>query len=187
MQIQPITPTKNDWPRLIEKQEKLLSAYYDLGGAGLEGRIRTLLSGIGFKDHELDLSVRHLSGGQKKLLGLARIIIGRPDILLLDEPDNHLDLDGKTMLQKLIQDFHGSVVIVSHDRYFLDMVVDGIIEVEAGKISQYPGTYSEYMFEKRLRLERQADLYHAQQKEITRLEQEGCQTAVDVGQGLQQS
>ena len=157
--------------KLIEKQEKLLSAYHDLGGAGLEGRIRTLLSDIGFEDHELDLSVRHLSGGQKKLLGLARIIIGRPDILLLDEPDNHLDLDGKTMLQKLIQDFHGSVVIVSHDRYFLDMVVDGIIEVEAGKISQYPGTYSEYMFEKRLRLERQADLYHAQQKEITRLEQ----------------
>jgi ATP-binding cassette subfamily F protein 3 len=98
-------------------------------------------------------------------------MIGRPDILLLDEPDNHLDLDGKTMLQKLIQNFHGSVVIVSHDRYFLDMVVDEIIEVEGGKITQYPGNYSEYMFEKRLRLERQADLYHAQQKEISRLEQ----------------
>ena len=157
--------------RLIEKQEKLFSAYYELGGAGLEGRIRTLLAGIGFEDHEIDLPVLNLSGGQKKLLGLARIIIGRPDILLLDEPDNHLDLDGKAMLQKLIQDFHGSVVIVSHDRYFLDMVVDEIIEVEAGKITQYPGNYSEYMFEKQLRLERQAEMFQAQQKEISRLEQ----------------
>ena len=156
---------------LIEKQEALLSKYHDLGGAGLEGRIRTLLAEIGFAEHEMDLKVQNLSGGQKKLLGLARIIIGRPDILLLDEPDNHLDLDGKEMLQNLIQNFHGSVVIVSHDRYFLDMVVDEIIEVEAGKINQYPGNYSEYMFEKRLRLERQAEIYQAQQKEITRLEQ----------------
>jgi ATP-binding cassette subfamily F protein 3 len=162
---------ENRLARLIEKQEKLLSAYHELGGAGLEGRIQSLLTEIGFEAHEMNLPVRHLSGGQKKLLGLARIMIGRPDILLLDEPDNHLDLDGKTMLQKLIQNFHGSVVIVSHDRYFLDMVVDEIIEVEGGKITQYPGNYSEYMFEKRLRLERQADLYHAQQKEITRLEQ----------------
>ncbi len=162
---------ENRLAQLIEKQEKLLSAYHDLGGAGLEGRIHILLSDIGFKDHEMAQSVRNLSGGQKKLLGLARIIIGRPDILLLDEPDNHLDLDGKTMLQKLIRDFHGSVMIVSHDRYFLDMVADEIIEVEGGKINQTPGTYSEYMFEKRLRLERQSDLYHAQQKEITRLEQ----------------
>jgi ATP-binding cassette subfamily F protein 3 len=162
---------ENRLARLIEKQEKLLSAYHELGGAGLEGRIQSLLTEIGFEAHEMNLPVRHLSGGQKKLLGLARIMIGRPDILLLDEPDNHLDLDGKTMLQKLIQNFHGSVVIVSHDRYFLDMVVDEIIEVEGGKITQYPGNYSEYMFEKRLRLERQADLYHAQQKEISRLEQ----------------
>ena len=157
--------------RLIDKQEKIFSTYHELGGAGLEGRIRSLLIDIGFEEHELDLPVRHLSGGQKKLLGLARIIINRPDILLLDEPDNHLDLDGKAMLQKLIQDFHGSVVIVSHDRYFLDMVVDEIIEVEGGKITQYPGNYSEYMFEKHLRLERQAEVYQAQQKEITRLEQ----------------
>ena len=162
---------ENRLASLIEKQEKLLSTYHELGGSGLEGHIRSLLADIGFEAHEIDLPVRHLSGGQKKLLGLARIIIGRPDILLLDEPDNHLDLDGKAMLQKLIQNFHGSVVIVSHDRYFLDMVVDEIIEVEGGKINQYPGTYSEYMFEKRLRLERQADLYHAQLKEITRLEQ----------------
>ena len=156
---------------LLSQQEHLLATYNSLGGPGLEGRIRSLLASIGFEEHEMQLQVRHLSGGQKKLLGLARIIISRPDILLLDEPDNHLDLQGKALLQTLIEDFQGSVVIVSHDRYFLDMVVDEILEVEAGRIIQFKGNYSEYMFEKRVLLQRQADRFQAQQKEITRLEQ----------------
>ena len=164
--------TKNQrLARLISRQEQTLSDYHSLGGAGLQGRIRSLLTKIGFAEHEMELPVRKLSGGQKKLLGLARIIISRPDILLLDEPDNHLDLDGKALLQQLIEDFPGSVVIVSHDRYFLDMVVDGILEVDSGRIAQFPGNYSEYMFEKQLRLRRQAKRFQAQQKEITRLEQ----------------
>jgi len=157
--------------KLIDRQEQTLAAYNELGGPGLEGYIKTLLSSIGFDEHEMDLPVKHLSGGQKKLLGLARIIIGRPDILLLDEPDNHLDLDGKALLHKLIEDFPGSVVIISHDRYFLDMVVDEILEVDLGRITQFTGNYSEFMFEKRLRLGRQAERFQAQQKEISRLEQ----------------
>ena len=157
--------------RLIEQHERALSAYHELGGSGLEGQVKALLTSIGFKDHELNLPVKNLSGGQKKLLGLARIILSRPDILLLDEPDNHLDLDGKAMLSKLIQSFPGSVVIVSHDRYFLDMVVDEILEVGHGRIEQFKGNYSEYTFDKQLRLQRQSVLFQAQQKEISRLEQ----------------
>jgi ATP-binding cassette, subfamily F, member 3 len=157
--------------RLIDQQERTLVAYNELGGSGLEGQVKALLMDIGFQAHELSLKVKHLSGGQKKLLGLARIIVGRPDILLLDEPDNHLDLEGKVMLGKLIENFSGSVVIVSHDRYFLDMVVDEIIEVENHQVVQYKGNYSEYQFEKQLRLQRQAVLFQAQHKEITRLEQ----------------
>ncbi|MFU8827599.1 MAG: ABC-F family ATP-binding cassette domain-containing protein [Brevefilum sp.] len=157
--------------RLIEQQECVLAAYNDLGGPGLEGQVHSLLTDIGFKAHELTLPVRHLSGGQKKLLGLARIIIGRPDILLLDEPDNHLDLEGKAMLAKLIEGFSGSVVIVSHDRYFLDMVVDEILDVDNYRIVQFKGNYSEYVFEKQRLLQRQAVLFQAQQKEISRLEQ----------------
>ena len=157
--------------RLIDQQEEILAAYNELGGPGLEGQVKALLTTIGFKQHELSLPVKHLSGGQKKLLGLARIIIGRPDILLLDEPDNHLDLDGKAMLGRLIESFPGSVIIVSHDRYFLDMVVDEILEVEHNQVTQYKGNYSEYVFEKRIRLQRQAILFQVQQKEISRLEQ----------------
>lgn len=156
--------------RLIDRQEELMEKFVALGGPGLDGWIRTLLASIGFEEHEFELPVAHLSGGQKKLLGLARIIIGRPDILLLDEPDNHLDLDGKAMLQSLIEDFSGTVVIVSHDRYFLDMVADAILEVDLGRIAQFPGNYSEYMFDKQVRLARQAERFQAQQKEISRLE-----------------
>ncbi|MFW5713328.1 MAG: ribosomal protection-like ABC-F family protein [Brevefilum sp.] len=156
---------------LLHQQENLLEAYNGLGGPGLAGEIKSLLKSIGFSEEELNLSVRHLSGGQKKLLGLARIIVSRPNILLLDEPDNHLDLEGKARLGTLIEGFSGAVVIVSHDRYFLDMVADEILEVEAGKIIQFHGNYSEYMFEKQIRLEHQAATYQAQRKEITRLEQ----------------
>ncbi len=157
--------------RLIEQHERTLAAYNAQGGPGLDGQVYALLSSMGFDDHEIDLPVIHLSGGQKKLLGLARIIIGRPDILLLDEPDNHLDLNGKAMLSNLIETFTGSVVIVSHDRYFLDMVADEIIDVDHGGISQFKGNYSEYVFEKQRMLERQAMLYQVQQKEVSRLEQ----------------
>ena len=157
--------------KLIDHQEKVLAAFNELGGPGLDGRIKVYLRDIGFNDHEMCLPVKHLSGGQKKLLGLVRMLINQPDILLLDEPDNHLDLSGKAMLESLIQGFDGSVIIVSHDRYFLDLIVDEILEVEDGRIAQNPGNYSEYMFEKRLRLERQAARYQAQQKEISRLEQ----------------
>ena len=156
---------------LIHKQERLLESYNALGGPGLGGQIKSLLGSIGFSEDEMNLPVRHLSGGQKKLLGLARIIVSRPNILLLDEPDNHLDLQGKSRLQRLIESFTGAVVIVSHDRYFLDMVVDEILEVEAGEIAQFAGNYSEYMFEKQMRLQRQEVIYRAQQKEISRLEQ----------------
>lgn len=157
--------------QLIDQQEQALSAYTSLGGPGLQGEITSLLTSIGFDPHETTLPVKHLSGGQKKLLGLARILVGKPDILLLDEPDNHLDLQGKALLENLIDHFSGTVLIVSHDRYFLDRVIDHILEVEMGHITQFQGNYSEYIFEKQLRLERQSELFQAQQKEITRLEQ----------------
>ncbi|MEA3326914.1 MAG: ABC-F family ATP-binding cassette domain-containing protein [Chloroflexota bacterium] len=162
---------KKQLTSLLDQQENILRAYTELGGPGLDGQVKSVLRAIGLNDHEMQLPVKHLSGGQKKLLGLARIIISNPDILLLDEPDNHLDLNGKSLLQNVIEAFSGSVVIVSHDRYFLDMIVDEILEVEDGNITQFEGNYSEYMFEKRLRLQLQAAKFQAQQKEITRLEQ----------------
>lgn len=157
--------------RLIDEHARVLETYHQLGGPSLDDTILALLRQLGFKEEEFHLQVENLSGGQKKLLGLAKIMISKPDVLLLDEPDNHLDLDGKALLENLVKNFPGVVIIVSHDRYFLDMVVDEIIEIESTRVSTFKGNYSEYMFDKQVRLARQGQMFQAQHKEITRLEQ----------------
>ncbi len=157
--------------RALAQQTRLLDEFDRLGGPGYEGRVRSTLHALGFSDADLSLPLETLSGGQIKLVGLAKLIITQPDLLLLDEPDNHLDLESKLFLERLIRDYPGGVVIVSHDRYLLDMVVDEVVELEDGRLTQYPGNYSEYAFEKKARLLRQQQSFQAQQKEIHRLEQ----------------
>jgi ATP-binding cassette subfamily F protein 3 len=156
--------------RALERQARALVEYELLGGPGYAGRVRSTLFGLGFSEADLHLPMEALSGGQKKLVGLARLLVVQPDLLLLDEPDNHLDLAGKAFLEQFINGYKGAVIIVSHDRYLLDQVVDEIVELEDGRLTRYPGTYSEYAIEKRLRLLRQQQMYEAQQKEIARIE-----------------
>jgi ATP-binding cassette subfamily F protein 3 len=156
--------------RALDAQHQLLEQFEALGGANYEKRVRDTLHGLGLDETDFQTKVAALSGGQKKLVGLAKLLITQPELLLLDEPDNHLDLDGKAFLEQTINHYHGAVVIVSHDRYLLDSVVDEIAELERGRIEVYPGTYSEYAFEKQTRLERQQQLYGVQQRQITRLE-----------------
>ncbi|MHB8192792.1 MAG: ABC-F family ATP-binding cassette domain-containing protein [Bellilinea sp.] len=157
--------------RVSDRQEKLLNEFESLGGSNFDSRVRSTLRGLGFSPTDFDLPVEALSGGQKKLAGLARLLILQPDLLLLDEPDNHLDLAGKAFLERLIREYRGAVVIVSHDRYLLDLVADEIADLEDGKMTIYPGNYSEYAFEKKTRLMRQQQMFQVQQKEIRRLEQ----------------
>jgi len=157
--------------RALGRQEKLLDQFASLGGPNFDGRVRSTLRGLGFVPADFDLPVEVLSGGQKKLAGLARLLLLQPDLLLLDEPDNHLDLAGKSFLERLIREYRGGVVIVSHDRYLLDLVADEIADLEDGRLTVYPGNYSEYAFEKKSRLMRQQQMFQVQQKEIRRLEQ----------------
>jgi ATP-binding cassette subfamily F protein 3 len=158
--------------RVLEVQARWLERYEEAGGPSYEGRVRAYLKEVGFATEvELNLPVETLSGGQKKLVALAKLLVLQPKILLLDEPDNHLDLEGKALLERLIRGYEGGVIIVSHDRYLLDLVVDEIAELEDGRLTLYPGDYSEYAFEKHTRLLRQQQLYQTQQKEIGRLEQ----------------
>ena len=157
--------------RKIDEQASLLEEYTRTGGPGYKGQVRATLLSLGFAEHELDLPVPALSGGQKKLVGLAKLLVTRPDLLLLDEPDNHLDMDGKVFLEETIRNYPGGVVIVSHDRYLLDVVADEIAELEDGRLTVYPGNYSEYAAEKEARLFQQQHQFKVQQTEIRRLEQ----------------
>jgi ATP-binding cassette subfamily F protein 3 len=156
--------------RVLDSQHKLLEEYESLGGMNYASRVRELLRGLGLPESDFEKPIRALSGGQKKLIGLARLMLARPSVLLLDEPDNHLDMPGKAYLEKLITDYPGAVVIISHDRYLLDACVTQIAEIEDGKISTFIGNYTEYIIDKEERLARQEELYQIQQREIGRLE-----------------
>ncbi|MGH2593638.1 MAG: ABC-F family ATP-binding cassette domain-containing protein, partial [Anaerolineae bacterium] len=156
--------------RTLDQQAQLHERFDALGGPTFDRRVRDTLVGLGFDESGLYLRAAALSGGQKKLVGLTRLLMAQPRLLLLDEPDNHLDLAGKAFLEKFIQKYAGAVVIVSHDRYLLDRVVDAIADLEDGRVEVYPGSYSEFAFEKETRLARQQQLYQIQQREISRLE-----------------
>jgi ATP-binding cassette subfamily F protein 3 len=154
----------------LEVQHRLVEEYHALGGDSYPARVRELLLGLGLAQSELNKSLSVLSGGQKKLVGLARLLLVRPDILLLDEPDNHLDLPGKMFLEKLIREYEGTVVLISHDRYLLDAAVTHIAELEDGKLTLFEGDYSSYIGDKEMRLARQEEMFRAQKHEIDRLE-----------------
>jgi ATP-binding cassette subfamily F protein 3 len=154
----------------LDQQAHLLDEYQSYGGDSYPERVRDLLVGLGMAEGDLGKPMSVLSGGQKKLVGLARLLLVRPDILLLDEPDNHLDLPGKLYLEKLIREYEGTVVIVSHDRYLLDAVVTHIAELEDGSLTVFKGDYSSFVMDKETRIARQEQMYRAQQKQIGRLE-----------------
>jgi ATP-binding cassette, subfamily F, member 3 len=157
--------------RQLAAQEKVLAKYEALGGLSYENNVRGLLTQFGFTADDLDLPTEVLSGGQKKLLALARLAAESPELLLLDEPDNHLDLEAKHRLETFIQAYSGAVIIVSHDRYLLDEAVTQIAELDNGELSLYTGNYSAYMIERELRRLRQQQMYVAQQKRITQIEE----------------
>lgn len=156
--------------RVLEQQAVLVDQFEQLGGPGHAARVRELLQRLGFTPEDYGLLPETLSGGQKKLLALALLALEAPDVLLLDEPDNHLDLRAKSHLETFIRKYEGSIVIVSHDRYLLDETVTHIAEMESGRLTLFTGNYSAYTTERELRRLRQQQMYVAQQKEIARIE-----------------
>ena len=157
--------------QVLAQQERALADYERLGGAQHQSRVRSLLAHLGFGEAEHDLPCEALSGGQKKLLALTRLAVARPDVLLLDEPDNHLDLVARRRLEAFIRDYEGAVIIVSHDRWLLDEVVTEIVELEAGALTFWAGNYSWYATQRELARLRQQQQYTAQQKRIRQIEE----------------
>ena len=160
--------------RTLDEQERLLHAFERAGGPRLRNRAEGLLRDLGIPRDHWELPQAALSGGQRKLVGLAACLIADPDLLLLDEPDNHLDLARKEILERLLAEFDGAVVIVSHDRYLLDDTVERIAELEptanGARLTLWEGNYSAYVTQKEIALRRQQQDYTSQQKEIARLE-----------------
>lgn len=154
----------------LERHEALLAQYERMNGGRHASHVRELLAMLGFAAADHDRPNETLSGGQKKLVALVQLAVSAPDILLLDEPDNHLDLAGKRQLERFILSYRGSVVIISHDRYLLDEVAQQTVELERGALTVYHGNYTYYVNERQLRRLRQQQQYVTQQKEIVRIE-----------------
>jgi ATP-binding cassette, subfamily F, member 3 len=157
--------------RALANHERLLARWAEAGGDRAEGEALGHLRGLGLDDAALRMPTSELSGGQRKLVALAACLARRPDVLLLDEPEAHLDMARRERLQRLLEDFDGSVLMVSHDRHLLDASVAEIAELERGRVRVWPGAYSAYVVARQLELERQRQVYTTQQKEIARLEE----------------
>jgi ATP-binding cassette, subfamily F, member 3 len=156
--------------RALAHQERVLERWTEIGGGSAEGDARAILRSLGLDDIDLAAATRTLSGGQRKLVALAAALARRPDLLLLDEPEAHLDMNRRSELERLVEGFDGAVVIVSHDRYLLDECVADIAELDRGRVRMWPGNYSAYTLARRLELERRQQRWVSQQKEIARLE-----------------
>jgi ATP-binding cassette subfamily F protein 3 len=157
--------------RLLRRQEALLERFTAAGGPSFDGRARATLTRLGLEGPDLAKATRVLSGGQRKLVGLAACLLRDPDVLLLDEPEAHLDVEARELVEELMREFDGAVVAISHDRYLLDETVTGVAELTDGRIRLWPGNYSAYTVARELELQRQQQLYVSQQKEIARLEE----------------
>jgi ATP-binding cassette subfamily F protein 3 len=157
--------------RVLRTQEELVERWEAAGGPSLDGRARAMLLDVGVEEADLALPTNALSGGQRKLIALAACLAQEPDVLLLDEPEAHLDAVGRSLLERLLATFDGAAVVVSHDRYLLDETVSEIASLDHGAIRTWPGNYSAYTLSRQLELDRQQQQYVTQQKEIERLEE----------------
>lgn len=163
--------TSEETDRLLESYDKLLHEYERAGGYSYKSEITGVLSSMAFTESRYNKRISELSGGEKTRLALACLLLKKPDILFLDEPTNHLDIGTLKWLEQYIRSYNGSVVMITHDRYFLDQTVSRIFEVENHKVYSYEGTYSDFIEAKKLRQLSEQRRYEQNQKEIERQEE----------------
>jgi ATP-binding cassette, subfamily F, member 3 len=154
---------------LLKEYDQLQIEFKEKGGYQYEADTRSILSGLGFGDFDFSTPVSSLSGGQKTRLALGKLLLSKPDLLILDEPTNHLDIETLSWLEQFLQSYPGAILIVSHDRYFLDKVVTQVYEVSRTTITKYKGNYSDYLQQKAENYERELKRYEKQQEEVAKL------------------
>lgn len=156
----------------ISEEYSKLSAYYESNdGYTIDVKIKTILNGMGFSENDYNRIISGFSGGEKTRLAIAKLLLEEPNLLILDEPTNHLDFKTVLWLEEYLKDYKGALLIVSHDRYFLDKVVTSVCEIEYGVLTRYKGNYTAYTLLKSDSVKRQQKEYEAQQKEIAKLEE----------------
>ena len=156
---------------LLQEYAELQQHFEHAGGWGYEYKVSQVLDGLGFTREQQASPVKYLSGGQQTRAALGKLLLQEPDLLLLDEPTNHLDLASLEWLEGYLTNWKGAMVVVAHDRYFLDKVVSRIIEMAFGRIEEYPGNYSRYLQLREERMERRLREYEAQQAHIAHTEE----------------
>jgi len=158
------------YERLLADYDQLQLDYKDQGGYQYEADIRSILSGLGFPVETHQTTISTLSGGQKTRLALGKLLLTKPDLLILDEPTNHLDIETLTWLEQYLQGYPGAILIVSHDRYFLDKLVTQVYEISNKESRRFVGNYSKYLDLKSALYEQEMKRYEKQQDEIAKLE-----------------
>ncbi len=159
-----------NWDALLEKYATLTHDFEMAGGYDYEVLIKQVLTGLNFEQEMWERPVHLFSGGQKTRAALARTLLTQPDLLMLDEPTNHLDLKTLEWLENFLHDYKGTVIVISHDRYFLDRVVMRVLDLSFGRVEDYPGNYTKYLHLREERIERAMIEYEAQQEQISKTE-----------------
>ncbi|WP_323705838.1 ABC-F family ATP-binding cassette domain-containing protein [Mammaliicoccus sciuri] len=154
----------------LSQYEALSNQYELMDGYNYESKIKTVLTGLDFKESDFDRQIQSFSGGQKTRLSMAQMLLSEPDLLLLDEPTNHLDMETTEWLENYLTHFKGAIVIISHDRYFLDKIVNQVYDVALGSVKKYVGNYSKFLKERDAHYEKVMAEYERQHSEIKKLE-----------------
>jgi len=170
-QISCAKPDSAEYAGLAERFDKLSSYYQSIGGYDTEFKIRRVLNGMGFSDKSPDMKAGELSGGEKTRFALAKLLCEEPDLLLLDEPTNHLDFETRAWLEEYLSSFKGAILAVSHDRFFLDKIADGICELDNGKLKRYKGNYTEFYAQKKEETKSALKEYEKQRAQLAKMEE----------------
>lgn len=162
------TSSSTELQELMDRYSHILENFDKQNGYGFRSEVRGVLKGLGFSEEEFTQPIAQLSGGEKTRVSLAKLLISKPDILMLDEPTNHLDIEAVEWLEGFLRDYPGTVLMISHDRYFLDQLVTRVMEIENHQLEIYNGNYTEFVKRKQIIREQQLKEYIQQQREIDR-------------------
>ena len=169
-QLADLDSSDSNYQQILSTYDNLQTAFKKQGGFEYESRMRGILHGFSFDEDSYDTPINSLSGGQKTKLALAKILLQAPGLLILDEPTNHLDMNVLSWLEDYLKSYQGALLIVSHDRYFLDRVVNDVYDLDNKTLTHYTGNYTQFVKHKQERLQAEWKHYDQQQKKIAKLE-----------------